>query len=558
MKFFYLLLLITIGYFIFLFFFKRRKNKKNELLTLLKTEWGNPKKDYFHFDVISIYFDQVKEDCFQEVGNKMMLDLDLESVFQEIDHTKSRIGQQYLYNAFRRPKGSKVELEKIDEAVEHFSKNPTQVFELQQFLSSLDDFEDYYFPFLIFGELPKKISWLWVITFLQMLAFGSIILAFFKIDFLLVLIAIFPINVFLHYWNKKKVGRNTRVFNRLSKIHDSAEQIHQIIDPKFVDVSLKKDLADVKNIVNKISWIKIDKTFQESEVLALAWMVIELIKIISLTEFSTFYKVIEEINTKKESFHHLFKFIGKTDFILSIASYRSSLTSFSKPIFTENKKEIQVEKIQHPLLEECVANDLHLENKSLLLTGSNMSGKTTFIRSVGVNVLLAQTIFTTLSEKYQAPFFKLATSIRISDDISEGKSYYLAEVDSINDLLKNAKTNEAPYLFIIDEVFKGTNTIERVGAARAILAFLNQKNHLVLVSTHDIELTDFLKDGFVLYHFQEQIQNDELFFDYKLKKGILQKRNAIRILELAEYPQEVIDHARATAYFLENEKSKEL
>jgi len=184
-----------------------------------------------------------------------------------------------------------------------------------------------------------------------------------------------------------------------------------------------------------------------------------------------------------------------------------------------------------------------------------MSGKTTFIRSVGVNVLLAQTIFTTLAEKYQAPFFKLATSIRVSDDISEGKSYYLAEVDSINDLLENAKTNEAPFLFIIDEVFKGTNTIERVGAARAILAFLNQKNHLVLVSTHDIELTDLLKDGFVLYHFQEQIQNDQLYFDYKLKKGILQKRNAIRILELANYPQDVIDNARATAQLLEVEKS---
>ncbi len=558
MKLFYLLLLIKIGFFIFLFFYKRRKSKKSELLSQLKREWGNPKKDYFNFDVISIYYDHCKEDCFQKIGDKMLLDLDLESVFQEIDHTKSRIGQQYLYNAFRKPKGSKTELEKIDEAVEHFSKNPTQVFELQQYLASLDDYEDYYFPFLIFGELPEKLSWLWVVTILQGLTMGSIILAFFNPVFLLVLIAIFPINIFLHYWNKKKIGRNTRVFNRLSKIYDSAEQIHQIIDPKFVSISLEKDLAEVKNIVKKVAWVKVNKSIQENEAFALAWMIIELIKIVSLTEFSTFYKVIEDINTKRESFHQLFKFIGKTDFILSITSYRSSLTSFSKPVFTENKKEIQVEKIRHPLLEECVANDLHLENKSLLLTGSNMSGKTTFIRSVGVNVLLAQTIFTTLSENYQAPFFKLATSIRISDDISEGKSYYLAEVDSINELLGNAKIDEAPFLFIIDEVFKGTNTIERVGAARAILEFLNQKNHLVLVSTHDIELTDLLKGGFVLYHFQEQIQDDELFFDYKLKKGILQKRNAIRILELAKYPQEVIDNARATAQFLENEKSEDI
>jgi len=156
MEIFYILLILTIGYFLFLFFKRKGEKKQSEILLQLKADWGNPKKDYFNFDVISIYFDQVKEDCFQEVGNKMMLDLDLESVFQEIDHTKSKIGQQYLYNAFRRPKGAKNELEKIDEAVEHFSQHPTQVFDLQKFLSSLNDYEDYYFPFLIFGELPEK------------------------------------------------------------------------------------------------------------------------------------------------------------------------------------------------------------------------------------------------------------------------------------------------------------------------------------------------------------------------------------------------------------------
>jgi len=306
MEIFYILLILTISYFLFLFFYKKNKNKQREILLQLKAEWGNPKKDYFNFDVISIYFDQVEEKSFQEIGNKMMLDLDLETVFQEIDHTKSRIGQQYLYNALRRPKGAKGELEKIDKAVEHFSKHPTQVFELQKFLSSIDDYEDYYFPYLIFGELPEKISWIWIVNILQGLILGSIILAFFNPIFLTVLIVIFPVNIFLHYWNKKKIGRNTRVFNRLSKIYNSAEQIHQIIDPKFVDSSLRKELDDVKGIIKKVSWIKIDKSFQEHEALALAWMILELIKIVSLTEFSTFYKVIEEINFKRESFHQLF------------------------------------------------------------------------------------------------------------------------------------------------------------------------------------------------------------------------------------------------------------
>ena len=185
-----------------------------------------------------------------------------------------------------------------------------------------------------------------------------------------------------------------------------------------------------------------------------------------------------------------------------------------------------------------------------------MSGKTTFIRAVGINVLLAQSIATTLTEKYTAPILKIATSIRISDDVSESQSYYLAEVDSINELLKNSENENGQFLFIIDEIFKGTNTIERVGSAKAILEFLNQKNHLVMVSTHDLELTQFLQNGFVLYHFQEQIENEELFFDYKLKQGILQQRNAIRILELAKFPPEVIREAERVSQILEEEKSQ--
>ncbi len=556
MELFYLLLIITSLYFIYWFIARSNLKNKKKVLQTMQDSWGKSKEDHFSFDGISIYFEHNEEKSFHRIEDKTALDLDLDLVFEKIDHTKSHIGQQYFYNALRNPTDSISDLEKLDKAVEFYTQNKDQVFDLQADLSTLNKYEDYYLPLLIWGELPVKLKWIWVIPILQVITIFSFVGSFFYEPLILVLLVILPINMMLHYWNKNKIGKYNRIFNRLSKIYATADNVYQKTDDAIINLPVEKDLKAVKSIIQKIGWLRIDQQIQQNEYLALLWFIVEMIKVISLTEFSFFYSVIESVNTKKESFHQLFKLIGKTDFILSIASYRSSLNYYSKPIFTEPQKEIEVKEIRHPLIEDCISNDLHLNVKSLLLTGSNMSGKTTFIRAVGINVLLAQSIATTLTEKYTAPILKIATSIRISDDVSESQSYYLAEVDSINELLKNSENENGQFLFIIDEIFKGTNTIERVGSAKAILEFLNQKNHLVMVSTHDLELTQFLQNGFVLYHFQEQIENEELFFDYKLKQGILQQRNAIRILELAKFPPEVIREAERVSQILEEEKSQ--
>ena len=182
----------------------------------------------------------------------------------------------------------------------------------------------------------------------------------------------------------------------------------------------------------------------------------------------------------------------------------------------------------------------------MLLTGSNMSGKTTFIRTMAINSILAQSLNICFAETYTAPYLKIYSSIRITDDLLEDTSYYLEEVLSIKKLLEASKSND-PCLFVLDEIFKGTNTIERISGGKAILSFLNKKNHTVLVSTHDIELTSLLEvENYELYHFSEQIEGDALIFDYKLKNGKLKTRNAIKILELFNYPDEIITDARKT------------
>lgn len=152
------------------------------------------------------------------------------------------------------------------------------------------------------------------------------------------------------------------------------------------------------------------------------------------------------------------------------------------------------------------------------------------------------------------PFLKIFSAIRINDDLMNDKSYYFEEVLTIKDMLNQSQSN-SNNLFLLDELFKGTNTVERISAGKSVLSVL-AKNNKVLVSTHDIELTDMLSDHYELYHFSETVSHKSVGFDYKLKEGKLKNRNAIRILEINDYPKEVVQEAIQIATDLDNDLSK--
>lgn len=171
-----------------------------------------------------------------------------------------------------------------------------------------------------------------------------------------------------------------------------------------------------------------------------------------------------------------------------------------------------------------------------------MSGKTTFLRTLIINSILAQSIYTCFADEFTTPLLKQFSSIRIDDNLMEAKSYFLEEVTIVSSLI-NEVTSTNQNIFFLDEVFKGTNTVERIASAKAILSYLNRHNNIVIVSTHDVELADMLKDEYDLYHFSETIQQDQLHFDHKLKAGPLKTRNAIKILELSNFPADIIDEA---------------
>ncbi|ELM3672584.1 DNA mismatch repair protein MutS, partial [Flavobacterium psychrophilum] len=290
-----------------------------------------------------------------------------------------------------------------------------------------------------------------------------------------------------------------------------------------------------------IKAIIIEKYFK-NEYLLPFWLILELLKVSFNIEVILFNSLLQNINKHKEQMNDLYKFIGEIDSSISFVGFNLSGNHFCKPTFV-NTKEIFVENLYHPIIPNCITNTLELKNKSMLLTGSNMSGKTTFVRALAINSIYSQTVNISFADSYKAPFFKIFSSIRTQDNINSNKSFYLDEVLTIKDFITSNNINE-PHLFILDEIFKGTNTLERIAIGKAVLSFLNKQNNFVFVSTHDLELADLLvNDNFNLFHFSEDISDESLTFSHKLQKGKLQTRNAIRILGLYDYPNEIIDEA---------------
>ena len=201
------------------------------------------------------------------------------------------------------------------------------------------------------------------------------------------------------------------------------------------------------------------------------------------------------------------------------------------------------DRLGHPLLsaKTRIANDVHLKGLGsiYLLTGSNMSGKSTFLRTIGINLCLAQAGGPVCASRFDWTWIRLACCIRVDDSLDAGLSFFYAEVKRLKTILDATQERASPpVLFLIDEIFKGTNNRERLIGSRAYITALAQGHGFGLVSTHDLELADLesVVPGLVNAHFQETVSDGALRFDYRLKSGPCPTTNALRIMELEGLP----------------------
>ncbi len=256
------------------------------------------------------------------------------------------------------------------------------------------------------------------------------------------------------------------------------------------------------------------------------------------------------VETHRADLRALFARAGERDAAIAVASFRAGVSHFTRPEIVPESGVLELEEAVHPLVGRAVPNGIRVEGRGVLVTGGNMSGKSTLVRTVAVNVLLAQTIYTTLTRRYRAPVLRVRTLMSASDDVQRNRSYYYAELEGAKALLEpSARATRT--LVVLDELFRGTNTSERIGAGKAVLEALAQAGHFVFAATHDRELVGLLEERFDAYHFGEDVVGGALVFPYDLRKGPSTTRNAIVLMRIVGFPEGVVADATGVVERLE-------
>lgn len=238
--------------------------------------------------------------------------------------------------------------------------------------------------------------------------------------------------------------------------------------------------------------------------------------------------------------------VGEFEALISLASITYIRDDYTFANINECKNEkpnIDFKNLKHPLIkiEDAVGNSIDLKGQTCVITGSNMSGKTTFLRSIGINLVLAYAGGPVLASSFDTSIMKILTSIRVEDNVNKGISTFYAELLRIKEMTEYNKY-ERPMICLIDEIFKGTNSADRIICATESIKKLSQPWSITLVSTHDFELCNLESDksiNAVNYHFAEYYQNNEIKFDYNIQEGRCVTTNAKVLLKMVGIVDEI-------------------
>ncbi|MGV8984344.1 MutS-related protein [Clostridium sp.] len=238
--------------------------------------------------------------------------------------------------------------------------------------------------------------------------------------------------------------------------------------------------------------------------------------------------------------------IGEMESLNSLSTIAYEHKDWAMPKFQEEPPIFKAKNLGHPLLgSNRVYNDIHIEKSQniLLITGSNMSGKSTLLRTTGINLILAYAGAPVCAESFYCSIMDIYTCMRTSDNLEKNISSFYAELLRIKKLV-TATENNAPIFFLLDEIFKGTNSIDRHTGAKVLVSKLCNDNALGFVSTHDLELGDIEKTNKKVknYHLKEYYKDDKLYFDYKLRSGVSTTRNALYLMKMAglDIPSDIV------------------
>ena len=509
-------------------------------------------------------------------------DLSMEEVYHRINTAQSSVGQEYLKKVLRTTLTESEPLEARSDRASYLSGQSGIAGKLDKIFKNLGKTKkislyDYIFRF---HEIKPQSNVLHYILILLLLAAVALIFLNPVIG-IIALVVMFVINISTYFKYKASVESYFMCFKYIVKMLRAASQVLKIEELRsapFADLcaELAKDTAELAAI-RRGSWLLTNSVSG-----SLVDVIMDYVRMLFHVDIIKFNQMRNLAAEKEETIDHLFCTLGEIETDLCISRFRNSLKNWCLPEFSNGgrsavnqsevsgescsvavwpefsgkgasvasrtelagKRGLTIRGMYHPLTEQIVTNDITVR-KSVLLTGSNASGKSTFLKQLAINQILAQTISTCLAEVYRTGFYKVLSSMALADNILGSESYFIVEIKSLKRIFDEiSEEKEAlPVMCFIDEVLRGTNTKERIAASSQILKNMSGRNVLCFAATHDIELTQLLAEDMDNYHFEEYVNGNDVTFDYKLKEGPARTRNAIRLMRAYGFDPSITDAA---------------
>lgn len=523
------------------------QKSQREFIRKLRSDYGVlPQKEYKpeRFVNISHYFLKHREGFV--IDDITWNDLNMDDVFKRMNYTWSAAGEEYLYYLLRKPVLAEEELFHREEIIEFFQNNPDERVAVQYIYSrlgrtgkfSIYDYLDYLDDL---GERSNFPHYLMIV-----LLIGAAASLFVNLPVgILFLACVLIYNNISYFKIKNEIDPYIVSFAYVFRILDTVKKLL----PHRIPV-LEEELSCLKSSSSAMSG------FRRGSFLLMSGgrmsgsgnpleMLLDFVRMGFHLDLIKFNQMLSEMRRHIREIDGMITVLGKIEAMIAIGAWRESLENYCIPVFG-TQTAIRTRGLYHPLIENPVKNDLTTD-RSVLITGSNASGKSTFLKTVALGSIFAQTVHTVLADSYEGAMCRPVSSMSLRDDVQGGDSYYMVEIKALKRILDLLETEGLPALCFVDEVLRGTNTIERIAASTQILKSLAKKNNMCFAATHDIELTYLLESLYHNYHFEEEIAGNDISFSYKIMEGRASTRNAIRLLGIMGYAPDIIKEAEAMA-----------
>ena len=548
----------TVCFLLFLFLqgiHQEKKERKWFRQKLINQYGEKPDKEYTPERYVRIpgYYENHKKE--EQIDDITWNDLGMDDIFEGLNYTLSSTGEEYLYYQLRTPVLDEEKLKHFHEMAVYFDENEEDRISFQLLMRKLGttgkfSLYDYIEYLTKFDALSNKKEFL----MLGLLG-ASILLMFFQLTMgILALIAVIFYQMLSYYKIRKRIEpyiTSLGYMIRLSEIADKVQKLNLPVCEKENE-QIRAHVRNLRSTKKGSYWVFHDpKNNTGGNPLDAILVYVTMIFHVDLIAFN---KMLGGLKSKLHEIDELVSILGYIETAVCVCLYRASVQdNYCIPEFGGTG--LHLMNGYHPMIQEPVANSI-TASRSVLLTGSNASGKSTFLKMIALNALLAQTIYTVCGKEYKGPFFRVYSSMSLRDDLESGESYYIVEIKAIKRIMEEADRiksmdNGQKVLCFVDEVLRGTNTTERIAASSQILKSFAENGVLCFAATHDLELTELLKDEFDNYHFSEDVSENDIRFNYLLQPGKATTKNAIRLLQLMGYDRSIIENAHAQAEYFE-------